>query len=68
VPCLIGCCEGSPLRRLVALQLAGTIAALLIMMLAQGFSRPSYMDVAITMGLLSLMGTFAYARLLERWF
>ena len=67
-PCVHGVMHGSIIRRLVALQLGGNIATLILVVLAESFSRSSYMDVALTAAFLSSMGVFVFIRLFERWF
>jgi multisubunit Na+/H+ antiporter MnhF subunit len=54
-------------RRLVAMQLAGGIVALQLMLLSIAFATPSFADLSITLALLSIAGVFAYAHFLERW-
>lgn len=52
---------------LVALELTGTIVTLVLLLLAEGFGRPLYDVVAITLAVLTFFGALAYARMLERW-
>jgi multisubunit Na+/H+ antiporter MnhF subunit len=49
---------------LVALQLAGTMVVLVLVLLAQAFSRPSYYVVPMTLAPLSLLGGIMFARFL----
>jgi multisubunit Na+/H+ antiporter MnhF subunit len=58
--------RGSWVETLVALQLASTLAVLSLVLLAQGFQRASYLDVALVLALCSAIGTLAYARFLPR--
>lgn len=67
VPCGITCLRGKAMDRLVALQLAGVITVLALLMLAVGFGRAPYFDVALTLAILSAAGSLAYVRFLERW-
>ena len=67
VPCAVVIFRAATLDRLVALELAGTIATLLILALAQGLGRPSVFDLALALALLSVPGTLVYAHFLERW-
>jgi multisubunit Na+/H+ antiporter MnhF subunit len=53
--------------RLVALQLAGVITVLALLMLAVGYRRAPYFDVALTLAILSAAGSLAFVRFLERW-
>jgi multisubunit Na+/H+ antiporter MnhF subunit len=49
---------------LVALELAGTVVVLVLVLLAQAFSRPSYYVVPMTLAPLSLLGGVMFARFL----
>jgi multicomponent Na+:H+ antiporter subunit F len=49
---------------LVALELAGTMVVLVLVLLAQAFSRPSYYVVPMTLAPLSLLGGIMFARFL----
>jgi multisubunit Na+/H+ antiporter MnhF subunit len=49
---------------LVALELAGTMVVLVLVFLAQAFSRPSYYVVPMTLAPLSLLGGLLFARFL----
>ena len=67
VPCGFACIKGSPIDRLVALELAGTIDVLILMTLAQAFGRGIFMDLAVALALLTFAGGLTFARFLERW-
>jgi multisubunit Na+/H+ antiporter MnhF subunit len=54
-------------NRFVALQLAGAVTVFMLMLLAVGYDQPSFIDLGLTLVLLSLPGTLAYAHFLERW-
>jgi multicomponent Na+:H+ antiporter subunit F len=53
--------------RLVAVQLAGSMAAFLLVALTFAFSQPSSIDLALAFALLSLPGTLLLALFVERW-
>jgi multicomponent Na+:H+ antiporter subunit F len=57
----------APVERLAALELAGTITTVLLLLLAQGFDRSLFFDLALVMALLSFGGGLVYAHFLERW-
>ena len=59
--------RGDDLDRLVALELAGALTVLILVLLAQGFARSSFYDLALTLALLSFPAGLAFARILERW-
>ena len=65
-PALAGTLRGDPLERLVALELGSVVTTLCLLLLAQGFARSTYLDVALLLALLSLAGTLVFARFLGR--
>ena len=67
VPCGLLAARGSILDRVVALQLAGSIATLALLVMAEGFNRSIYVDVALVFGLSSFVASLAIVRFLERW-
>ena len=67
VPCGVVVLRGTPMDRLVALEIAGTVNTLILLMLAQGIHRPPFFDLALVLALLSFAGGMVYARFLERW-
>ena len=67
IPCAIVCLRGKPMDRLVGLEMAASVEALLMLLLAQGFHRISFYDLAVTLALLSFGGGLVFARFLERW-
>ncbi|MEA2506279.1 MAG: multicomponent Na+:H+ antiporter subunit [Actinomycetota bacterium] len=67
IPCAVVIFREPPMDRLVGLELSSTIVSLLLLLLAQGFHRPSLFDLALTVALLSFAGSLVFARFLERW-
>lgn len=59
---------GDTVRRFIALQLGGVIAAVILTLLSIVFAQPQFVELAIAGSLLSIGGCFAYAHFLERWF
>ncbi len=59
--------RGGTGARLVAVQLAGAIAALEFALMTFAFDQSAFMDLALTLALLSLPATLAMALFLERW-
>jgi multicomponent Na+:H+ antiporter subunit F len=55
------------LEALVALELAGVLNTLVLLVLAEAFNRPAFMDLALVLALLSLAGGLVFARMVERW-
>lgn len=57
-----------PLRsRPLAIQFAGTLVAIIFVLISLAMQQPSYIDLALTLTLLALPGTLAYALYMERW-
>jgi multicomponent Na+:H+ antiporter subunit F len=67
VPLLWVCLKRSIFEALVALELAGTITTLLLLVIAEGTHRQPFFDLALVSALLSFGGGLAFARFLERW-
>jgi multicomponent Na+:H+ antiporter subunit F len=67
VPLLWVCLKRSIFEALVALELAGTITTLVLLVIAEGTHRQPFFDLALVSALLSFGGGLAFARFLERW-
>lgn len=69
--CLAGpfirCVRGDAVSRLVALEAAGSIAAVVLLLLAEAFRRVPFVDLALTLALLAFGAGLVFARFLERW-
>jgi multisubunit Na+/H+ antiporter MnhF subunit len=66
VPCVALCLTGQVVQGLVALEVAGVIACAVLMLLAEGFHRQSFIDLAVVFAVLNFAGGLAFARMLER--
>lgn len=66
-PLIVFSIRPSPPDGLVALNLGGTIATLVLLLLAEGTGRQPFFDLAVVSAVLSFAGGLAYARFLERW-
>jgi len=66
VPCGWVCLRGSFADGVVAVQLAGTVAALALLVLAEGERRQPFADLALVLAVLSFAGTLIFLRFLER--
>jgi multicomponent Na+:H+ antiporter subunit F len=67
LPLLWVCLRRSVLEAVVALELAGTITTLVLLIIAEGTHREPFFDLAVVSALLSFGGGLAFARFLERW-
>ncbi|HKR99976.1 MAG TPA: monovalent cation/H+ antiporter complex subunit F [Candidatus Dormibacteraeota bacterium] len=65
-PCLALCMVGKPLDGLVALELAGVLTTVALLLLAEGFHRQSFADLALVFMVLNFGGGLAFARMMER--
>lgn len=61
---LWGVATGPLRRRAVAQNLSTALACPGLLLLAQGYGRPSYVDLALVLALLGPVGTLVFARLL----
>jgi len=67
IPCFVRCLRGDTMCRLVGLSAGSTMAAVILLLLAEGFHRVPFVDLALTLALLSFGGVLVFARFLERW-
>lgn len=63
-PALILAARGDAADRLVGLELSGSVAALVLTLLALGYDQTSYLIVPLVLALLSFAGALVYTRLL----
>jgi multisubunit Na+/H+ antiporter MnhF subunit len=66
IPCVVVCLFSPPPDGLVALEISGVLAATILMLLSEGFHRQPFVDLAVVMAPLSLIGSLTFARLMER--
>ena len=69
LPCGLVCYGGnsSPIDRLISFELASAIDTLVFLLLAQGYGRDVYFDLALALALLSLAGGLVFSHFMERW-
>ena len=65
-PCLALCMTGRVVDGLVALEIAGVLTTAILLLLAEGFHRQSFADLAVVFAVLNFGGGLAFARMLER--
>lgn len=63
-PAVWGVASGTLRRRVVSQNLTTTTVSLILLMLARGYDRPSYTDLALVLSVLGPTGTLVYVRLL----
>lgn len=67
VPCGWVCVHGTVMDRLAALEMASLMIVLIMVLLAEGFARPSLYDLALALALLAFPSGLVFANFLERW-
>ena len=59
--------RGAANQRLAAIQLAGSLSALILAVMTFAFDQPSFVDLALCLTLLSVPGTLLYTMFMERF-
>lgn len=65
-PCLVVSVTASAMEGVVALEMTGVIAVLVLLLLAEGFQRQPFVDLALVLAVLSFVGSLAFVRYMER--
>ena len=65
-PCALVCLLAPPIDGLVALELAGALATLALLCMAEGFHRGTYFGVGLVCAVLTWVGGLVIARFLAR--
>lgn len=66
IPCADLCLRGRVERRLVGLELASIFVTLLLVLLTVGFHRLPFMDLPLSLAIMSLGAGLVFVRFLER--
>ena len=66
LPCVALCLLAPPEHGLVALEIAGVLATTILVLLSEGFHRQPFIDLAVVLAPMSLVGSLTFARLMER--
>jgi multicomponent Na+:H+ antiporter subunit F len=67
VPAAVVAFRGDPMDRIVGLEFASVITTLTLMLLAHGFQRIPFYDIALAACLLSFGSGLVFIRFFERW-
>jgi len=67
LPCAVAAMRGGMVERLLGVELGGVLTTLSLLMLAEGFDRSIYFDLALVFAVMSFVGSLAFVRFLERW-
>ena len=65
LPCVGICALAGVMEALAALEVGGTLASTALMALAEGLHRQPFVDLALVLALLSLVGALVFARMME---
>jgi len=66
MPCLLACVRTDRAGALAALNVAGATAVLALVTLSVAFARQPFIDLAVVLAALSIGGSLAWIRFLER--
>ena len=67
VPCCVAVFRGTPMERLLGLEMGSVVQTMFLVTFAIAIDRPNFLDLALAMGLLTFGGGLVFARFLERW-
>ena len=67
VPLGVVLCRAEVMSAVVAYEALGSVAVLVLMLLAEGFRRSGEFELAILLAVLLLGGGLVFVRFLERW-
>jgi len=69
--CMLGafirCLRGDLVSRLVGLQAGGIFCTTILLVLTEAYHRAPFVDLALTLALLTFGAGLVFARFLERW-
>jgi multisubunit Na+/H+ antiporter MnhF subunit len=66
IPCLVVAVVAQAPHGLLALEIAGILVSTILMLLAEGFHRQPFIDLAVVLAPMALVGSLVFARLMER--
>ena len=66
IPCAAVALLAPPRHGLAAMQLAAVLLSTILMLLAEGFHRQPFVDLAVVFAPMSLVGGLTFARLMDR--
>jgi multisubunit Na+/H+ antiporter MnhF subunit len=66
LPCIGVCVFAGATAALAAFEVASTVATTALMVLSEGFHRQPFIDLALVLAILSLLGGLAFARMMEQ--
>jgi multisubunit Na+/H+ antiporter MnhF subunit len=66
IPCGAVCLLAPAPHGLLALEISGVLMTTILMLLAEGFHRQPFIDLAVVLAVMSLVGSLMFARLMEQ--
>ena len=66
IPCLLVALILPPPHGLVAMEIAGVLVCTILMLLSEGFHRQPFVDLAVVLAPMALVGALVFARVMER--
>jgi multisubunit Na+/H+ antiporter MnhF subunit len=66
IPCVALALFAAPQHGLAAMQLASVLLSTILVLLAEGFHRQPFIDLAVVFAPMALVGSLVFARLMER--
>lgn len=66
IPCAWICLRGSAEKRLVGLEMTGIVVTIDLVLLTIGYGRLPFMDIPLTLAILSFGAGLVFARFLEK--
>ena len=67
IPCGIVVVRGKIMEALVAYEMISSVAVVVLVLLCQGFRRPSLFELPVLLGVLLFGSGLVFVRALERW-
>ncbi len=66
IPCVLLALLKPPPHGLVAMEIVGVLVCTILMLLSEGFHRQPFIDLAVVLAPMALVGALVFARLMER--
>jgi multisubunit Na+/H+ antiporter MnhF subunit len=66
LPCIGVCLLAEAPSALAALEIAGVLVVTILVLLSEAFHRQSFIDLAVVLAPMALVGALMFARLMER--
>lgn len=67
IPCTIAAFRGSPMERLLGLEMGGVIVSMFFITFSEALGNPNFYDLALASALMAFGGGLVFVRFLERW-